>query len=162
MTKEYAIEMIKAIKNGLHETGKDFPYRDEIIPIAKEALEMAITALEREPCEYKEYEKDLNELKKQILEEGNVLVSKQDLLERFIKIDHDYSHRPWNLLQILANINILIGEEPCSDAISREAAIKAICRHCTPEKPERCPTAEICHSYQELKALPPVQSKLDW
>lgn len=51
--------------------------------------------------------------------------------------------------------------EPCTDAISREAAIKAICRHCTPEKPERCPTAEICHSYQELKALPPVQIKPD-
>ena len=46
--------------------------------------------------------------------------------------------------------------EECDDCISREAAIKAICRHCTPEKPERCPTAEICHSYQELKALPPV------
>lgn len=46
MTREYAIEMIKAIKNGLHETGKDFPYRDEIIPIAKEALDKAITTLE--------------------------------------------------------------------------------------------------------------------
>ena len=50
MTKEEAIKMIKAIKNGLHETGKDFPYRDEIIPIAKEALDMAITELEQEPC----------------------------------------------------------------------------------------------------------------
>lgn len=49
MTREYVVEMIKAIKNGLHETGKDFPYRDEIIPIAKEALEVAIKALEQEP-----------------------------------------------------------------------------------------------------------------
>jgi len=46
MTREYAAEMIKAIKDGLHETGKDFPYRDEMIPIAKEALEVAITTLE--------------------------------------------------------------------------------------------------------------------
>lgn len=54
MTREEAIKMIKAIKNGLHETGKDFPYRDEIIPIAKEALEMAIKALssteKQKPC----------------------------------------------------------------------------------------------------------------
>jgi predicted RNA-binding Zn-ribbon protein involved in translation (DUF1610 family) len=51
MTREYAVEMIKAIKNGLHETGKDFPYRDEIIPIAKEALDMAITELKQKPCD---------------------------------------------------------------------------------------------------------------
>lgn len=48
MTNEEAIKMIKAIKNGLHETGKDFPYRDEIIPIAKEALDMAIQALKEQ------------------------------------------------------------------------------------------------------------------
>ena len=45
MTREESIAYIKAIKNGLHETGKDFPYRDEIIPVAKEALDMAIKAL---------------------------------------------------------------------------------------------------------------------
>ena len=50
MTREEAIAYIKAIKNGLHETGKDFPYRDEIIPVAKEALDMAIKSLEQEPC----------------------------------------------------------------------------------------------------------------
>ena len=54
MTREYAVEMIKAIKDGLHETGKDFPYRDEIIPIAKEALDMAIEALEHEGVTYNE------------------------------------------------------------------------------------------------------------
>lgn len=48
MTEKEAIAYIKAIKNGLHETGKDFPYRDEIIPVAKEALEMAIEALEQQ------------------------------------------------------------------------------------------------------------------
>ncbi len=46
MTKEEANKMIEAIKNGLHETGKDFPYRDEIIPIAKDALDMASRALD--------------------------------------------------------------------------------------------------------------------
>ena len=66
-----------------------------------------------------EYEKDLNELKEQILKEGNTLLTKKDLLKRFCEIDKEYNGRPWNLLQILANINILIGEEPCDDAISR-------------------------------------------
>lgn len=59
-----------------------------------------------------EYEKDINELKEQILKEGNILLTKRDLLERFCEIDKEYNGRPWNLLQILANINILIGEEP--------------------------------------------------
>jgi hypothetical protein len=59
-----------------------------------------------------EYEKDLNEMKEQIIKEGNTLLTKKDLLERFCKIDKEYDGRPWNLLQILANINILIGEEP--------------------------------------------------
>ena len=58
-----------------------------------------------------EYEKDLNEIKEQILKEGNTLLTKRDLLERFCVIDKEYNGRPWNLLQILANINILIGEE---------------------------------------------------
>jgi hypothetical protein len=70
-----------------------------------------------------EYEKDLNEMKEQILKEGNTLLTKRDLLERFCKIDKEYKGRPWNLLQILANINILIGEEPCEDAISRTQAL---------------------------------------
>jgi hypothetical protein len=70
-----------------------------------------------------EYEKDLNEMKEQILKEGDTLLTKRDLLERFCKIDKEYDGRPWNLLQILANINILIGEEPCEDAISRTQAL---------------------------------------
>ena len=37
--------LIEALKNNLHETGKDFPYRDEIIEPSKEALNMAIAGL---------------------------------------------------------------------------------------------------------------------
>ena len=70
-----------------------------------------------------EYEKDLNELKEQILKEGNTLLTKRDLLERFCEIDKEYNGGSWNLLQILANINILIGEEPCEDAVSRTQAL---------------------------------------
>lgn len=72
-----------------------------------------------------EYEKNLNELKEQILKEGNTLLTKRDLLERFCEIDKEYKGRPWNLLQILANINILIEQQPCEDAISRQAVIEA-------------------------------------
>ena len=75
----------------------------------------ALKALEQQPCKNLEYEKDLNELKEQILKEGNTLLTKQDLLERFCEIDKEYDGRPWNLLQILANINILIGEESQSE-----------------------------------------------
>ena len=45
------------------------------------------------------------------------------MLERFCEIDKEYNGSSWNLLQILANINILIGEEPCKDSISRSQAL---------------------------------------
>ena len=57
------------------------------------------------------YKKDLNDLKEQILEDGDTLVSKRELLERFCEMDEEYNGEPWNLLQILANINILVGED---------------------------------------------------
>jgi hypothetical protein len=51
MTREEAIVIQKAIRENLHETGKDFPYRDEMISVMKESCDMAIKALEQEPCE---------------------------------------------------------------------------------------------------------------
>ena len=80
----------------------------------------AIKALEQTFCKNAEYEKDLNELKEQILKEGNTLLTKRDLLERFCEIDKEYKGHPWNLLQILANINIIIGQEPCEDTVESE------------------------------------------
>ncbi|SDW44645.1 hypothetical protein SAMN05216391_10813 [Lachnospiraceae bacterium KHCPX20] len=73
-----------------------------------------------------EYEKDLNELKEQILKEGDTLVTKRALLERFCEMDKEYNGEPWNLLQILANINVLIGEEPCEDCVSRQAVLDIV------------------------------------
>ena len=129
----------------------DNPLLSDIYRQALEVGIIAIKALDQRLCEYKEYEKDLNELKEEILEEGNILVSKRDLLERFVKIDNDYSNRPWNLLQILANINILIGKEPCSDYISREDALMAL----TGEWIE--PTDELIHRFiRRIRKLPPV------
>ena len=34
-----------------------------------------------------------------------------DLVERFIGIDKEFEGRPWNILQILANINMIIPVE---------------------------------------------------
>jgi hypothetical protein len=51
MTREEAIVIQRAIREKLHETGKDFPYRDEMISVMKESCDMAIKALEQEPCE---------------------------------------------------------------------------------------------------------------
>lgn len=69
------------------------------------------------------YEKDLKKLKEKILKDGDTLVSKRDLLERFCEVDKEYNGSPWNLLQILTNIHILIGEEPCEDVVSRTSNI---------------------------------------
>jgi hypothetical protein len=102
-----------------------------------------------------EYEKDLNEMKEQIIKEGNTLLTKKDLLERFCKIDKEYKGRPWNLLQILANINILIGEEPCEDCISRQAVLAIAGDSCL-DLDSYDDAREFC---DEIKELPPVQSK---
>lgn len=93
-----------------------------------DAIKKSIKALEQEPCEDEVYEKDLNGLKEQIFKEGNTLISKQDLLERFVEIDNEYKNSHWNLLQILTNIDILIGKEPCEDAVSRKAVIDTLDR----------------------------------
>lgn len=54
-----------------------------------------------------EYEEELKKLLDRMKqEEGYVEVSA--LAERFEDVDNEYNHSPWNLLQILNNINIFI------------------------------------------------------
>ena len=48
MTNQEAAKMQEAIKVGLKETGKDHPYRDELIQPMKESCDMAIEALEKQ------------------------------------------------------------------------------------------------------------------
>lgn len=43
-----AITLQKAIYKGLKETGKDYPYRDDLIPLMKESCLMSIKALEKQ------------------------------------------------------------------------------------------------------------------
>lgn len=38
----------------------------------------------------------------------NKTVPIRDLVERFIEVDQEYHGRPWNILQILANINMVV------------------------------------------------------
>ena len=122
MTREEAIGEIKSWTPMLLRLGDKCTNKTAI------AQHMAIKALEQEPCEDEVYEKDLNGLKEQIFKEGNTLISKQDLIERFVEIDNEYKNSHWNLLQILTNIDILIGKEPCEDAVSRKAVIDTLDR----------------------------------
>lgn len=50
-----AMMLQESIYNGLEETGKDFPYRDELIPLMKESCLVAIKALKKQK-ELLEYE----------------------------------------------------------------------------------------------------------
>lgn len=47
MTGKETILILKILKESLKETGKDEPLRDELIPIFKEALQIAIKELEK-------------------------------------------------------------------------------------------------------------------
>ncbi len=56
-----------------------------------------------------EYKKDLQTVREELLKR-NDYISFKDLVKRFDKIDEEYNHSNWNLLQIYSNFNILIGE----------------------------------------------------
>lgn len=56
MTREEAIVMQKAIRDNLHETGKDYPYRDDMIPLMKESCDIAIKSLEQESVSREVYD----------------------------------------------------------------------------------------------------------
>lgn len=47
MNKEEAKEYIKAIRDGLHETGKDSPYRDALIPKMKAACDFVLDEMDQ-------------------------------------------------------------------------------------------------------------------
>ena len=49
-------------------------------------------------------EEELNERRDEYLNIG-------DIVDRFKHIDEVYNHSPWNLEQIFANLNILMGKE---------------------------------------------------
>ena len=67
---------------------------------------------------------DLETVRQELLERGDEMVSFRQLVERFEEVEEYFKGIPWNLRQIYNNFNILIGEKPCSDCISREALLK--------------------------------------
>ena len=86
---------------------------------------------------------ELSSIRHELLERKDELVSFGQLIERFDDVDAEYGGSPWTLEQIYANFNILIGiesvespsyngvkteQEPCDDAVSRQAVIDTIDR----------------------------------
>ena len=55
---------------------------------------------------YEEGDRDLY-YEKQMIDDGKT-VPIRDLVERFIEIDKEFKGKPWNILQILKNINMII------------------------------------------------------
>lgn len=69
----------------------------------------------QEPCG----DEELVSVRQELLDRGDEVVSFRQLVERFEEVEEEYKGVPWDLRQIYNNFNILIGEEPCEDAISR-------------------------------------------
>lgn len=56
-----------------------------------------------------EYEKELKDMISEFTEDKSLYINKADLVNRFVEVDEEYNHEPWNLMQILANINLIVG-----------------------------------------------------
>ncbi len=57
------------------------------------------------------YQKELNDVRQELLNRPDQYITFRDLVERFDDVDEYFNHTPWNLLQIYSNFNILIGTE---------------------------------------------------
>lgn len=57
------------------------------------------------------YQKELNDVRQELLSRPDQYITFRDLVERFDDVDAEFNHSSWNLLQIYSNFNILIGTE---------------------------------------------------
>lgn len=57
------------------------------------------------------YQKELANVRQELLSRPDQRITFKDLVERFDEVDAEFNYSPWNLLQIYNNFNILIGEE---------------------------------------------------
>ena len=55
-----------------------------------------------------EYEKELKDMISEFTEDESLYINKADLVNRFVEVDEEYNHESWNLMQILANINLIV------------------------------------------------------
>ena len=58
-----------------------------------------------------EYQKELNDVRQELLDRPDQCITFRDLVERFDVVNAEFDHTPWNLLQIYTNFNVLIGKE---------------------------------------------------
>lgn len=63
------------------------------------------------PTKNKDIKDDSVKIIEAMTENSNLYVNLKELVERFVEIDKYYHHEPWNLKQIIANINILVPVE---------------------------------------------------
>lgn len=55
-----------------------------------------------------EYEEELKDRISKYIEDESLYINKADLVRRFVEVDEYYNHEPWNLMQILTNINMIV------------------------------------------------------
>ena len=53
------------------------------------------------------YTEQTEEYIRELTRDTDLYVNLSELVERFVEIDEYYNHEDWNLLQILANINMV-------------------------------------------------------
>ena len=104
---------------------------------------------EKESCENKE----LVSVRQELLDRGDEVVSFRQLVERFEEVEEEYKGVPWNLRQIYNNFNILIGEEPCKDAVSKQAVFDIVDGYSESQSNVEDVTQDII---SEIVALPSV------
>lgn len=51
---------------------------------------------------------ELNNLIEELTADPDLYVSLKDLTVRFVEIDDEFNHRPWNLLQIFSQLQIMV------------------------------------------------------
>lgn len=59
----------------------------------------------------KEYNEALEKVRAELLEREDQYITFRDLVERFDEVEKEFPEKPWNLLQIYNNFNILIGDK---------------------------------------------------
>lgn len=55
-----------------------------------------------------EYKEELKDMIADYTEDESLYINKADLVRRFVSVDEEYNHEPWNLMQILANVNMIV------------------------------------------------------
>lgn len=56
----------------------------------------------------KYYKEQTEEYIKELTRDTDLYINVSELVERFVEVDEEYNHEDWNLMQILANINMLV------------------------------------------------------